>query len=384
MIRTLSAATPTTPAFPAWWRVFTEVSYFVALFAVIGGALTYLAVIRPVSHTDIDAEDGRVARHRYARFLAWCGPVLLVVAYLQLAGRVVRGQQGTGFGQALAPHRIWAFLTIPAATGSWISSGALVIAQNALFVLAALVLVSLFVRERPAIVASVALVLTLLGTLVLSVPTKRVTLDDELDTWLAQAHVVSAGAWVGGLASLAMVARSRLFGQRAGLCWARTWQRFSSVALAAVGVLVASGCWLALRHVGSAGQLFTTTYGRFLLVKLVIVFTMVSAGGYNQFVLTPRIVRVQADGDHGRGFALTLRHFPAVVTVEALLGLGVLCIVPFLTGSARSQAGEVIKPTFDGGILTLGLLLVATLAGSLYASHRVSLVLTQRAAAQTA
>jgi hypothetical protein len=57
----------------------------------------------------------------------------------------------------------------------------------------------------------------------------------------------------------------------------------------------------------------------------------------------------------------------------------VLVVVPFLTGSARSQAGEVIKPTIDGGILALGILLVATLTASLYASHRVSLVLTARA-----
>jgi hypothetical protein len=88
---------------------------------------------------------------------------------------------------------------------------------------------------------------------------------------------------------------------------------------------------------------------------------------------------VHAEGDQRRGFALTLRHFPVVVTVEALLGLCVLLVVPFLTGSARKQAGESIQPTVDAGILTLGLLLVATLAGSLYASHRVSLVLTQRA-----
>ncbi|HJP72699.1 MAG TPA: CopD family protein [Pseudonocardiaceae bacterium] len=373
------------PSLPPAWRVLSEVGYFVALFAVIGGSLTYLLVIRPVLRSDVDASDGRVARQRYARFLAWCGPLLLVAAYFQLAGRVARGQQGVSFGRALAPDRIWSFLTLPAAKGSWVSSGELVVVQNGLFVLAAAVLTSLFVRERPAGVAAVALGLTVLGSLAVSVPAKLAgqTLDSQLDTWLTQAHVVAGGAWLGGLGSLAVVARSRLFGERAGLCWARTWQRFSSVALVAVGVLVVSGSWLAWRHVGNAGQLFSTTYGRFLLVKLLIVITMVSAGGYNQLVLTPRIARARAEGDHGRGFALTLRHFPAVVAVESLLGLGVLVVVPFLTGSARAQAGEVVKPTIDGGILALGVLLVATLAASLYASHRVSLVLTQRAVFST-
>jgi copper transport protein len=363
--------------------VSSEVGYFVALFAVIGGALTYLLVRRPVLRTDIDPSDRQVAQHRYSRFLAWCGPLLLVAAYFQLAARVARGTDGVTFGEALAPQRIWSFLSVPATKGDWVASGTLYLAQNALFLLAALVLLSLFVRERPVRVAVTALVLAVLGSLISSVPTRFAgqTVDAELDTWLTQAHMLAGGAWLGGIGCLAIVARSRLFGEHAGLCWARTWQRFSALALTAVGVLVASGSWLAWRHVGNVGELFSTTYGRFLLAKLVIVITMVSAGGYNQLVLTPRIARVQADGDHRRGFALTLRHFPVVVTVEALLGLCVLLIVPFLTGSARTQAGELVKPTIDGGILALGLLLVAALVGSLYTSHRVGLVLTQRAAA---
>ena len=369
---------------PPWWRVSTEAAYFVALFAVIGGTLTYLLVLRPVLRTDVGPADRQLARHRYTRLLAWSGPLLLVTAYLQLAARVARAGLGVGFGQALAPGQIWSYLTVPATKGSWISSGALVIAQNALFALAAIVLCSLFVRERTTAVAATALGLTLLGTLVLSIPAKLAgqTVDDQLDTWLTQAHVIAAGTWVGGLSSLAIVARSRLFGEAAGACWARTWQRFSSVALVAVGVLVASGAWLAWRHVGSVTELLTTTYGRFLLVKLAIVGTMIAAGGYNQLVLTPRIARLHAGGDQRRGFALTLRHFPVVVTVEALLGLCVLLIVPFLTGSARSQAGDQAQPGLDGGILALGLLLVAALGCSLYASHRVSLVLTRKAIAE--
>jgi putative copper export protein len=382
VIRIYSAAAAA-PTLPPLWRVLTELVYFVALFAVIGGALTYLLVLRPVLRTDVDPGDQQAVRHRFARLLAWCGPLLVIAAYCQLAGRVARAVPGVSFGQALSPHRIWAYLTVPATKGSWVSSGTLVLIQNALFALAAAILLSLFVRERPTSVAAIALGLTVLGSLVISIPTKFAgqTLDAQLDTWLTQAHVIAGGAWLGGLGSLAVVARSRLFGERAGLCLARTWQRFSSVALVSVGVLVASGSWMAWRHVGTVGELFSTTYGRFLLVKLVIVITMVSAGGYNQLVLTPRIARVQAEGDQRRGFALTLRHFPVVVTVEAILGLCVLLVVPFLTGSARKQAGESVQPTLDAGILVLGLLLVATLAGSLYASHRVSLVLTQRAAA---
>src|SRR3954466_5857922 len=91
-------------AIPPWWRVGSEVAYFAALAAVIGGALVYLAVVRPVLGTDDRAVHGRTVR-----LLAWCGPLLLVAAYLQLAGRVARGVKGTTFGEALAPSRIWSF-----------------------------------------------------------------------------------------------------------------------------------------------------------------------------------------------------------------------------------------------------------------------------------
>jgi putative copper export protein len=367
-----TAAAPVEASTPPWWRVLTEVGYFAALAAVIGGALVHLTVVRPVLRAGVDAAAQRSVHGRTVRLLAWCGPLLLVAGYFQLAARVARGVKGTSFGQALAPSRIWSFLTAP---------GSLIMVQNVCYALAGIALLTLFARDRLTLVAVVALALTVLGTVVLALPTTPAaqTVDTLLNSWLTQVHVLGACAWLGGLFGLAILGRRRGFGERAGLAWARMWQRFSSVALVSVGAVVASGVWLAWRHVGTAGQLVTTTYGRFLLVKLVIVAAMVAAGAYNQLALTPRIARAHAAGDLGRGFALTLRHFPAVVAVETGLGLAVLTIVPFLSGSARAQAGGPPAPAVDGGILALGALLVGTLAASLYASHRVSTLRTRRA-----
>jgi len=377
------AAAPAEAAMPPWWRVFSEVAYFAALAAVIGGAVVYLAVVRPVLRSDVDVADQRSVQQRTVRLLAWCGPLLLVAAYLQLAGRVARGVKGVTFGEALAPSRIWSFLTVPGPHGAWVSSGTLTLAQNVCYALAAIALLTLFVWDRPTLVTGMALPLAVLGTVVLGLPTTWAaqTFDTQLNSWLTQVHILGASVWLGGLFGLAVLGRGRGLGERAGLCWARMWQRFSSVALVSVGAVVASGVWLAWRHVGTVGQLFTTTYGRFLLVKLIIVAAMVVAGAYNQLALTPRIARAHAEGDIGRGFALTLRHFPTVVAVETVLGLAVLTIVPFLSGSARTQAGGPPAPTVDGGILALGALLVVTLVASLYASYRVSTLLTRRAAA---
>lgn len=365
---------------PAWWRVGSEVAYFAALAAVIGGGLVYLAVVRPVLRGD---EQQRV-HGRAVRMLAWCGPGLLVAAYLQLAGRVARGVTGTTFGQALYPQRICEFLMLPGTKGGWVSPGALTLVQNICYGLAALALCTLFVRDRPTLATALAVPLAVTGTVVLAVPTNwaNQTVDTVLNSTLTQVHILGACAWLGGLFVLAVIGRGRGLNEQAGLGWARMWQRFSTVALVAVGAVVASGVWLTWRHVGTVGQLVTTTYGRFLLVKLVIVAAMVAAGAYNQLALTPRIAKAHAEGDLGRGFALTLKHFPKVVAVETVLGLAVLGIVPFLSGSARTQAGGPPAPAVDGGILALGALLVATLVASLYASYRVSTVLTRRAVAQ--
>ena len=80
---------------------------------------------------------------------------------------------------------------------------------------------------------------------------------------------------------------------------------------------------MAWKHVGGVSELITTTYGRFLLVKLLLVFTLIAAGAYNQFLLIPRIARTHAAGEIAKGFALTLGYFPAIVVVETKLGISV-------------------------------------------------------------
>ena len=368
----LAAATAAAASLPPWWRVVTMVLYFAALSAVIGGGLTCALVLPP-------ALGDPAVRRRGARFFAWCGGFLLIAAGLQLAARVARTVPGVSFGQSLDPRRIWSFLMAPADSGAWVSTGALVLSQNILLLLAALVLLR---RFRLTVGPPLAAALAAMGSMVLSVPARSAgqTVDKQLDTWLTQAHIVAAAAWLGGLLCLAVLARSRPAVAEASLSWARVWSRFGVVALVAVGVVVASGAWLAWRHVGSAGQLGSTPYGRFLLVKLLLVAALVGAGAYNQLVLAPRIARAHAAGDLGRGFALTLRHFPAVVLGETALGLCVLVIVPFLTGSARAQAGQHAAAPVDGGMLALAAVLVATLAVSLFATYRVALLRCQATA----
>ncbi|MFJ8157941.1 CopD family protein [Streptomyces sp. NPDC094468] len=81
-----------------------------------------------------------------------------------------------------------------------------------------------------------------------------------------------------------------------------------------------------------------TTYGRVLGVKILIFGTLLLLGVFNQVWLHPRIDALRAGGDERPLRTILLRQFPAVVTVETLLGMALLFVAPFLHGSARNQA----------------------------------------------
>ncbi|MEU9161453.1 CopD family protein [Streptomyces sp. NPDC048424] len=386
LIHLAAAAGYTTPPL---WRVLTKAGYFVGLSGAIGATVTYAASVRPTLRApESHSGDVAVIRRRTAGYLAWAGVVLLVAGYFQLAARLARAGKGMPFGDALSPSRIWDFLLAPAAKGAWIAQGTIYLAQNAVLVIASATLIALFlpkVRQRLDVLALTALPLSLAVTLIGAVPaTKPKDADKVLDLVFGQTHIISGVVWVGGLAFLAALATSRSrLGDNAGLLWADVWRRFSLVALVSVGAVLTSGLWLSWKHVGAISQLWTTTYGLFVLIKILLVLGMMAAGTVNQFWLMPRIVKAREADDTSSLLHLTLRHFPKVVWGEVALGIAVLAVVPFLSGSARSEAGSPAAVS-SGSIFTVGVLLVLTLAASLYITVKASDALARRAAATTA
>ncbi|WP_371477448.1 copper resistance D family protein [Kitasatospora sp. NBC_00315] len=368
---------------PQLYRILTKSGYFFGLSGAVGATVTYAAVIRPALRAQgTEAGDTEVLRRRTAGYLAWAGLVLLVAGYFQLAARLARAGKGMPFGEALAPGRIWDFLRAPAAKGAWVAQGTIYLVQNVVLVLASAALVALFaprVRRHLNTVALTALPLALAVTLVAAIPaTAPKDGDHVLDPLLDQVHIVSGTVWIGGLALLAVLATARgRMSENAGVLWADLWRRFSLVALICVGAVLTSGLWMSWRHVGSIGQLWTTGYGFALLVKIGLVLGMVVAGGFNQFWLMPRIARARRDDSTASLLHLTLWHFPQVVWGEVALGVAVLAVVPFLSGSARSQAGSA-PAVSSGSIFAAGAALVVILAASLYITARVSDALARR------
>src|SRR5437867_3243880 len=96
------------------------------------------------------------------------------------------------------------------------------------------------------------------------------------------------------------------------------------LAAVAVGILLVTGVYSALVHVGSLPALTVTPYGRTLLVKLLFVILAVALGAYHRFVMRPRLEGPQP-ADHAP------RAFLRSLAVEAVLGAVILLAVALLT-----------------------------------------------------
>ena len=118
-------------------------------------------------------------------------------------------------------------------------------------------------------------------------------------------HALTAALWVGGLIALAVLGRS---------IEPRALYRFSTLAMASVLTLIATGTLNSLRHLTDVEQLWLTRYGLTLAIKLTLVagtlaVAAVSRGRLLQRGVPLRSVRIEA--------ALTI----AVLAVTAVLSM---------------------------------------------------------------
>jgi copper transport protein len=120
-------------------------------------------------------------------------------------------------------------------------------------------------------------------------------------------HVAAASVWLGGLVALGLALRT------SGTVALR---RFSNIAIVSVGVLGVTGVVRALSELSAVSQLWTTGYGRTLLVKTGLLAVLVAVGWVNRYRLVPR-----AD----------VRGLRRTVPAELLLFAGLVIAVALLT-----------------------------------------------------
>lgn len=147
-------------------------------------------------------------------------------------------------------------------------------------------------------------------------------------------HVGAAAVWIGGLLALAIglprAARKLSPEQRAGFT-ATLVPRLSAIALVSVAVIAATGLIRALSELTAVSQLWSSGYGRALLVKTGLLALLVLLGWINRSRLLPR---------------LRLEALRRNVTAELVVLAGLVIAVAFLTDLApgRQLARAVASP----------------------------------------
>jgi putative copper resistance protein D len=104
-------------------------------------------------------------------------------------------------------------------------------------------------------------------------------------------HLLSAGAWLGGLPAFALLLWTARRRQKPGghdFTIAVT-QRFSRLAAISVGTLLATGIVNSWNLLGSPRDLWTTDYGLLISFKIGLLGAMISIATVNKFHLTPRL-----------------------------------------------------------------------------------------------
>jgi len=102
------------------------------------------------------------------------------------------------------------------------------------------------------------------------------------------AHLLAAGAWLGGLAPLLLTLAATRANPAAALPMLH---RFSTYGTLAVAVILVTGAINAATLVGGVAGLVGTPYGWTLLAKLALVAGLIAFAGVNRFRLVPRIAR---------------------------------------------------------------------------------------------
>lgn len=149
---------------------------------------------------------------------------------------------------------------------------------------------------------------------------------DTSDPVIAQladiVHLTALSLWIGGLAMLLVGVLPRRNPDELR----RVVPRYSTLAMASVAIIVASGSVLAWQVVGTVGAVTGTTYGHILLVKLgLLVLVLLAAYGSKTWV-RHRL-------DHAvvlRGEAGLVRPFALSVAAETTLVLLVLAVASVL------------------------------------------------------
>ena len=158
-------------------------------------------------------------------------------------------------------------------------------------------------------------------------------------------HLVAVSVWLGGLALLtAAVLPRREAGELAVVV-----PRFSRAAFAAVLTILITGVFQGWREVRSTAALTETTYGRLLIIKVVLFVLLVGLGGLSRRFVQTRYRMPAAQLSFGPGAATadpdaeTVGRLRRTIGAETVIAVVVLAVTSLLV-NAQPARSALAKP----------------------------------------
>jgi putative copper export protein/methionine-rich copper-binding protein CopC len=287
---------------------------YVGLLLTIGAVAFRVLVLRTVRRSSDVVVEGFIgaAARRAASWGLGAAALLLIVLFLRLYAQSAAVH---GVERALQPA--WVGMLLTHTVWGW---GWLLQAAGVLF---ALVGFSLGRRASPA-----GWTIALLGVLSLAVAAALSGHAAAEGDWAALAvladslHVLGAGGWLGSLLVVIAVGLPlalRLEVRQRGRTVASLIHAFSPTAMLFASLVVVTGVFAAWLHLTRPADLWTTSYGRTLLLKLALLLGVFATGAYNWLRVKPSLGAEDA--------ALHLRRSATVEFAIALLVLAVTAVL---------------------------------------------------------
>ncbi|HEY4406774.1 MAG TPA: copper homeostasis membrane protein CopD [Xanthobacteraceae bacterium] len=291
---------------------------------VAAGAVFFAAFVAEPAFQDASPDERLVAafRRRLTR-IVWISLVVAVVSGLAWLILTTQEISDRPLAAVFSEGVIWTVLARTGFGHAW-----LVRLVPAVLLAAMLLLGRLARQDDMHRIAAAALAAALAGTLAWAGHAVGTPGTEGIVHLTADVlHLVAAAAWVGGLAPLVLLLHAargdqsemlREVAQKAVL-------RFSTLGVASVAALLASGIVNTWFLAGSVPALAGTGYGRLLLVKIALFLAMVSIAAVNRFRLRPRLVKGEPIVAIG-----ALRQLERNSALEAGVGAIILVIVAVL------------------------------------------------------
>lgn len=137
--------------------------------------------------------------------------------------------------------------------------------------------------------------------------------DHHLAVTAMVLHLLGSAAWLGLLAVTAMVRR------QLGEAAADAMRRVSRMAIWAAWLLVVSGAVNAWLRVGGVGDLFTSTYGRLMLAKLLLMSAAIALAAWHRRSTLPRLTATDVQARFWRILSVDIGLLVVVIAIAGVL-----------------------------------------------------------------